>query len=76
MTKEEIEELRKEQLDIQAELILEKYKPGLKETIIFRIASLNQEIKVYRDKDIEKDLTYYTLVECCYVYYYLIETFF
>lgn len=76
MTKEEIEALRIEQLNIQAELTLEKYKPELKKTILSRIDSLNKEIRIYRDTDQEKDITYYTLVETCYIYYYLIEIFF
>jgi hypothetical protein len=76
MTNDEIEKLRQEQLNIQAELILGKFKPELKETILSRITSLNEEIRVYRDNDYEKDITYYTLVECCYTYYYIIEVFF
>lgn len=73
MTKEEKDNLEKELLNIQAELILEKYKPGLKELILERIKFLNNEINSARQ---EKNTEYYQLVETCYLYYRLIETFY
>jgi|GEM_PF-4475661 len=73
MTPEEKDKLEKELLNIQAELILEKYKPGLKELILERINFLNNEIQSAREN---KNMEYYKTVETCYLYYRLIETFY